>query len=292
MRILIIGGDGMLGHQLLATLSRHHEVRATVRRGPEAYRTFGVFSLHNTFYETDVRDSEAVRRALHPFRPDAVVNAAGIVKQRDAAKDYVDSIAVNALFPHQLALACRSVGARMVHFSTDCVFSGARGLYSERDTPDAGDLYGRSKLLGEVTEAAHCLTLRTSMVGLELSRRQGLVEWFLASAGRVKGFTRAVFSGFTTQELARIVERILVQHGDLSGLWHVSAEPIDKYRLLTSLAGALGRRGVEIEPDAALACDRSLDSTPFRQRTGYEPPSWDTMLAELANAVRERREWR
>jgi len=288
MRVLIIGGDGMLGHRLLATLSSRHEVKATLRREAPAYAELPQLAPDRTFYGVDVRDGVKVRRVLEEFRPEAVVNAAGIVKQRDAAKDHVDSIAVNALFPHQLARECRALDARLIHFSTDCVFSGRQGRYTERDLPDAGDLYGRSKLLGEVTDEPRCLTLRTSMIGLELSRHQGLVEWFLASHGRVKGFRRAVFSGFTTHELARLVERLLTRHPDLCGLLHAAAEPIDKYRLLTSLAALLERRDPVVEPDETIVCDRSLDASAFRQRTGYEPPAWPQMLSELADAVRAR----
>jgi dTDP-4-dehydrorhamnose reductase len=287
VRILIIGGDGMLGHQLLASLSPRHEVRVTLRREPAAYRELGLFDAGNAFFGVDVRSYERLLEPLAQFAPEAVVNAAGIVKQRPSAGDHLLAIEVNALFPHRLSLVCRALGARLVHLSTDCVFSGGRGGYREDDVPDADDLYGRSKLLGELRES-HCVTLRTSMIGLEIARRQGLLEWYLASRGTVKGYRRAIFSGFTTLELARLIEHILTEHHSLSGLWHAAAAPIDKCGLLLRLGELLVRKDVQVEPDDSVVCDRSLCAEALRRETGYQPPSWDDMLREQAEAVRRR----
>jgi dTDP-4-dehydrorhamnose reductase len=215
------------------------------------------------------------------------VNAVGIVKQRIEAQDPVASIETNALFPHRLARLCTTTRARLVHFSTDCVFSGRVGRYRETDSPDPEDLYGRTKLLGEVGPPH--LTLRSSLIGLEAGGRQGLVEWFLASRGSVQGYRRAIFSGLTTLEMSRLVARLLDRHAGLEGLWHVASEPIDKYTLLGRLARALDRRDVTIEPVDEPICDRSLCGDAFAETTGYRAPSWDAMLAELAGAVRERK---
>ncbi len=277
----------MLGHQLLQSLSPPHEVRVTLRREAPAYAGLGRFDEANAFFGVDVRSTERLLEAAARFAPEAIVNAAGVVKQRSAAHDPLRSLEVNALFPHRLALLARAIGARLVQLSTDCVFSGKRGGYRESDLPDPEDLYGRCKLLGEV-EGEGCLTLRTSMIGLELGRRQGLVEWYLASHGAIKGYRRAVFSGFTTQALARLVERVLVEHRALSGLWHVAAEAIDKYSLLRRLGDLLERTDVALVPDDAVVCDRSLCADAFNRETGYLPPSWDDMLRELAQAVRRR----
>ena len=288
MRVLILGGDGMLGHQLLGTLSGDHEIRVTLRREEDAYRAHRRFDGGNAFFGVDVRDHDRLLDVFAGFRPQAVVNAAGVVKQRPEAKDPMTSLEINALFPHRLARLCAAAGARLVHLSTDCVFSGRKGSYRETDLPDPEDLYGRTKLLGELREAP-ALTLRSSIIGLEIGRKQGLVEWFLASRGAVRGFRRAVFSGLTTQEMARLVGRLLVAHPDLSGLFHVASTPIDKYTLLSRLARALGRDDVQIEVDDGLACDRSLSPEAFRGATGYVAPSWDDMLRELAAAIRPRK---
>ncbi len=287
MRILILGGDGMLGHQLLRSWQHAHDVRVTLRNDAVHYAHYGLFSAENSFYGIDARDFSAVEQVVKAFRPEAVVNAIGIVKQRDEAGDAILSLEINALLPHRLSLLCGEIGARLIHLSTDCVFSGRKGMYTEDDWEDARDLYGRSKLLGEVREA-HAVTLRTSIIGLELARKRSLIEWFLAQRGQVRGFTRAIYSGFTTLEMARIIERILLRHRDLSGLWHVASEPISKYDLLQKLSRHLGRRDVELLRDDGFACDRSLDASRFRARTGYQPPSWDAMLAELAGQIQER----
>ena len=265
-RVLVFGGDGMLGHQLLRRLGARHEVAASVRS------------------DADVRDEAAVLRVLRRFRPQVVVNAAGIVKQRLDAEAAATAIEVNAAFPHRLARLCEPLGARVIHFSTDCVFSGARGGYADTDLPDARDLYWRSKLLGE-PEYAHCLTLRVSMIGRELRRKLGLLEWFLAQSTPVRGYRRAIFSGFTTPEMARIVERIVDTGRPAAGLYHVSAAPIAKYDLLQLVKAQFGLQ-TEIRADDEVRIDLSLDSARFRGETGYQPPDWPTMIAELARETR------
>lgn len=278
MRVLILGGDGMLGRQLRRVLAGRHEVQATVRR--ETREPGLVPGL-------DLRDFARVSDLVAALRPEAVVNAVGIVKQRSEATDAELSIEVNALLPHRLARLCASVETRLVHFSTDCVFSGRAGRYRESDLPDPADLYGRSKLLGEV--GAPHLTLRSSIIGLEQGRRQGLVEWFLASRGTVPGYRHAIYTGLTTAEMARLVDRLLVEHRDLAGVCHVASQPIDKCSLLSKLALELGRDDIRIEPVDEPRCDRSLDGSAFAAATGYEAPPWDVMLRELADEIARRR---
>ena len=287
MRILVLGGDGMLGHALLAELGQRHEVWVTLRRDRPAYLAHAGLFPDRVLYRVDARQQAALRRALAAARPEAVVNAVGLVKQRAEVQDAVAAVELNALLPHRLARLCGEVGAHLVHLSTDCVFSGARGRYAEADLPDPVDLYGRSKLLGEPMGPG-CLTLRTSMIGLELSRRNGLVEWFLAQRGRVRGFRRAIFSGLTTRELARAVEHLLLQSAPPAGLYHLAAEPISKLELLAGLASRLGRTDVELVPDDEVACDRSLDGRALSALTTYRVPPWGAMLDELAESIRRR----
>jgi len=287
VRILILGGDGMLGHQLLKSWQSSHEVRVTLRQNQAEYEKYSLFHTGNSFYNIDVRSFDDVKKVATQFKPEAVVNAVGIVKQRKEAQDALMSIEVNALLPHHLNLLCREMGIRLVHLSTDCVFSGSKGNYSEDDLEDASDLYGRSKLLGEVTGSS-AVTLRTSIIGLELARNKGLIEWFLSQQGTIKGFTKAIFSGFTTQEMARIIELILVKHPSSFGLWHVASIPISKYDLLKTLKGYLNRNQLDIEPYDDFVCDRSLNASQFLEATGYQPPSWDAMLKELAQQIQER----
>lgn len=287
MRILILGGDGMLGHQLLRHFSGRHDVRVTLRLGREAYEMHRLFQSGTAFYGVDVASAEALLPVIAEFSPEVVVNAVGIVKQRAEAKEVIPSLEINSLLPHRLALLCRTVGARLIHFSTDCVFSGRRGNYRETDQPDAEDLYGRTKLLGEVSES-HCLTLRTSMIGPELSRKTGLLEWFLSQRGKtVKGFTKAIFSGFPTSELAHIVELVLMKVPAIHGLYHVAAEPISKYDLLNLIRDRFDLP-VTIERDTTFECDRSLDASRFHRDTGYKPPAWEAMIDNLVYHMTER----
>jgi dTDP-4-dehydrorhamnose reductase len=289
MRILILGGDGMLGHQLLRSFENgQHEVRATLRGPLSSYGQYGIFNSENTISGVTAERFDTVVRTLDEHRPNAVINAIGIIKQRADAHDALISIEINALFPHQLALLCAERGVRLVHMSTDCVFSGRKGRYQEPDVPDPVDLYGRSKLLGELSEAP-CITLRTSIIGLELSRKASLIEWYLGQRGTIRGFAKAIYSGFTTLEMARIIERILVQHRDLSGVWHVASAPISKFDLLTRLTRLLQRDDIIVERDESFVCDRSLDGSQFESRSRYVPPAWDAMLAELAEQILSRK---
>jgi dTDP-4-dehydrorhamnose reductase len=287
VRLLILGGDGMLGHRLLKHLQRNHETRVTLRREFSAYERYGLFTPENSYSGVEARDTDRLIGVLADFRPEAVVNGVGIIKQRGAAKEAIPSLEVNSLFPHRLALLCKAAGARLVHMSTDCVFSGRRGNYTEGDVPDAEDLYGRTKFLGEVSEPG-CVTLRTSIIGLELSHKRSLIEWFLAQKGEIQGFTRAIYTGLTTAEMSRVIEWVLVQHPDLSEVWQVASEPINKYDLLTRFSRVLGRDDVSVVPDDSVRIDRSLSAVAFEKATGYHARGWNEMLEELAAEVCQR----
>jgi dTDP-4-dehydrorhamnose reductase len=283
MRILILGGGGMLGHTLVAALQEEFETWSTLRGSVGAYARHGLFAPERTFGGVDVLNFDAVTEVMAKVRPDAVINCIGIIKQLAAATDPFLSVAINSLLPHRLHRLCQATGARLIHFSTDCVFSGRAGNYTEDDPSDALDLYGRSKFLGE-TIGDGALTIRSSIIGRELGTASGLVEWFLSQRGRrVEGYRRAIYSGFTTLEMARIVRSILIEHRSLSGTLQVSSERINKYDLLKLMQRAFDI-DVEIVPDDRVQIDRSLDSTRFRTLTGYTPPSWPTMIDELAES--------
>jgi dTDP-4-dehydrorhamnose reductase len=291
MRVLILGGTGMLGHKLWQTCSGRFDTYATLRQPAASIARLGLFAPARAVGHVSAQDFDSVVRAVAAARPDVVVNCVGVVKQDAAAKDPYTSIAVNALLPHRLAQLCGAAGARLIHVSTDCVFTGRKGDYSEDDTPDAEDLYGRTKLLGEAT-GANCLTLRTSMIGRELAGARGLVEWFLAQeGGRVRGFKRAVFSGFTTAALSEIIAGLIAERRDLSGLYHVAAEPVTKFDLLSLVKEVYGLR-VEIEPDEEFACDRSLNGGRFRAAAGFAPPAWPAMIEAMRRDPTPYEEWR
>jgi dTDP-4-dehydrorhamnose reductase len=279
VRILILGGDGMLGHQLLKHLQTRHEVKVSLRQDLGAYAQFDMFSRENVYDDVDIRSLERLFEVMADFRPEAVINAVGIVKQRADSKESIPSLEINALLPHRLTVLCKGIGARLIHLSTDCIFSGKKGSYLESDPSDAEDLYGRSKYLGEVHEA-NSLTLRTSIIGRELSRHTSLLDWFLAQSEVVKGFTNAIYTGFTTLEMSRIIEKMLLEYPHASGVYQVSSDPINKYELLLLIREKLGL-DIEVIPDDAFFCDRSLDSSRFRSEFNYTPPTWPAMIEEL-----------
>ena len=291
MKVLVLGGAGMLGHKLVQVLGESRTVVGTVR---DVRRWAGHPLLgdpERALVGVEAMAPETVAAAIDAVRPEVVVNCIGIVKQRPAAADAALVNQVNALFPHRLAQLCRERGCRLVHLSTDCVFSGRRGCYSEDDEPDPIDSYGRSKLAGEVT-GERCLTLRTSMIGRELAGRTGLLEWFVSRrGGRVAGFRKAVFSGLTTAALARVIGAVVSDHPDLEGLLHVASEPISKHELLLRIDRALDL-GIAIDPVDEPACDRSLDGSRFAAATGIAVPSWDSMIEGLATDPTPYDAWR
>jgi dTDP-4-dehydrorhamnose reductase len=244
------------------------------------------------FAGVDAENPERVAEVLRTVAPDVVLNCGGVIKQKREAHHALPSIRINALFPHQLAALASERGAKLIHWSTDCVFSGARGGYTEADNPDPVDLYGRSKLLGEVSEAPH-LTIRSSLIGRELEpTASGLVEWFLAQRGKeIAGFAKARFSGLTTFAMCRLVKAVLTRCPELSGVYHVASEPIGKYDLLSRLNARIGAP-IRIRRDDTFACDRSLDGSRFAKETGIAVPSWDEMLEPLAAELATYDAWR
>lgn len=280
-RVLVLGATGMLGHVAFSGLAGQNglEVFGTVEDHGEAERWFSPELLKNCLRNVDVFNFDSVIGAMAAVKPEVVVNCIGIVKQSSLAKDPCTSIYVNSLLPHRLAAACRLAGARLIHLSTDCVFDGARGHYREEDQPNAQDLYGKSKALGEVASPG-CLTIRTSIIGHELRGKLGLIEWFLAQENEVRGFTKAIFSGFPMVTFTEIMAKFLVDDPGLTGLYHISAAPISKYDLLKLVAAEYGKK-IDITPDDSFAVDRSLDSSVFRQITGFTPPSWPELIAAM-----------
>jgi dTDP-4-dehydrorhamnose reductase len=280
-RVLVLGAGGMLGHKLVQRLSPRFTVEGTLRAAAMPAGWDRVLDPARTSLGVRADDLGTVERVVERFAPDVVVNAIGIIKQRPDADRVGPTLTINGHFPHELSALCGPRGIRTVQISTDCVFSGERGGYVETDVPDPVDLYGRSKLEGELHDPG-TLTVRTSIVGRELRDAHGLFEWFLGNAGgRVRGYSQAIFSGLTTAALSDLVGDLIDHHPDLHGVWHASAEPIDKYTLLRRLATAM-QMPIEIDPDDRLRIDRSLDSSRLRAATGWAPPSWAAMLDAVA----------
>jgi dTDP-4-dehydrorhamnose reductase len=282
MRVLILGATGMLGHKLYQQFQGRFDVFATARQSLSGYADFGIFQEGQIIKGVDAFNFDSVAAAVAKVQPDVVINCIGVIKQLEAAKDPIISLTINSLFPHRVANLCRAAGIRFIHVSTDCVFNGRKGMYTEADPSDAEDLYGRTKFLGEV-DYEGCLTLRTSIIGRELGAPTGLVDWFLSNqGGKVRGFRRAIYTGFTTIALSAIIANILEQRPQLSGVYQASSQPINKYDLLLLIRSAFNAN-IEIEPFDDFVLDRSLDSARFRTQTDFTPPTWEQMIQEMAN---------
>lgn len=277
-KILILGGTGMLGHTLFTHLSldKDLDVYATVRNTEGVSQWFPRELIPKVRDGVDANDFDTVIRALASIQPDVIINCIGLIKQLPLASDPLSSINLNTQLPHRISMISRTAHARMIHISTDCVFDGKKGNYTERDDSNAKDLYGRSKFLGEVSYP-HCVTLRTSIIGHELKGRYGLVEWFLAQSDSVSGYTKAIFSGFPTLEIARIIKNYVLPNDKLSGVYHISSEPISKYNLLKLIADKYNKN-IEIKPSDNVCIDRSLDSSRFHEITGYVSPTWPELI--------------
>lgn len=280
MRIMILGVTGMLGNAMFRVLSANsdRDVFGTAR-SESAKRYFSDNYAGQIMTGVDVENSDSLMKVFADVKPDVVVNCIGLVKQLADAHDPLLAISINSLLPHRLATLCRASAARLVHFSTDCVFSGSKGSYVESDFSDAYDLYGRSKFLGEV-DYPNAITLRTSMIGHELSGHRSLVNWFLAQQASVKGFTRAIFSGLPTVELATLVKDVILPNQDLHGLYHVAAKPINKHDLLQLVAEIYGKT-IEIKATDDFVIDRSLNADKFKAATGYVPPEWPALIQRM-----------
>lgn len=280
-RVLILGGSGMLGHILLRCFAKKPDldVYATVRSARELSGWLTPDRMKKVHQNIDVQQIDSLVKVFAEVQPDVAVNCIGIIKQVPEAQDPLAAITINALLPHRIALLCRATGTRLIHVSTDCVFSGEKGGYTESDIADATDLYGRTKYLGEVS-CDHCITLRTSIIGHELKGKYGLVEWFFSPKDTVRGFRNVLYSGFPTVELARIIRDYVIPNPEITGLYHVSSDPISKYELLNLIKVQYGKK-TEIEPEDGFRLDRSLDSTRFRSLTGYQPPTWPELICRM-----------
>lgn len=279
MRVLILGGNGMLGHKLVQVLGRDFETFTTIRREFDAVSRFGIFEKEKTITGIDVTSLGQLTKAIEFAKPDVVINCVGIIKQVTSLPETM--VQINTLLPRRLAELSTQFSFRLIAMSTDCVFSGLKGDCSESDTPDAIDAYGQTKLHGEVVQD-NCLTIRSSIIGRELDTKHSLIEWFLSQRNQtVGGYTRAIYSGFPTLIFAEILGSLIKEHGELSGIFHISSDPISKYDLLTLVNDGFNSN-VTIQPDDSMVIDRSLDSTKFRTATGFLPPSWPEMIERMA----------
>ncbi|MFC1900302.1 dTDP-4-dehydrorhamnose reductase family protein [Chloroflexota bacterium] len=290
-KVLILGATGMLGHKLYQVLDYVFDVAGTIRSSYKDISKYGIFNESSIIPGVDALDISLVEKAIEETNPGVLVNCAGIVKALVEKEGVLSTMQLNSLLPHQLHQICRKRDIRLIQVSTDCVFSGSKGNYKEDDPSDAEDIYGKTKYLGEVS-SADALTIRTSIIGRELVSSNGLVEWFLSNrGGEVQGYTNAIFSGFPTLHLSRIIADIIENHGQLSGIYHVSSEPISKFELINLINRVMGLN-IKVKEYPDYYVDRSLDSSLYREKTGFAPPSWEQMVEELASDATQYVNWR
>ncbi len=280
MKVLVIGASGMIGSTIIRVIAENKDwlIYGTVRS--ENVKQFFVPEIaENLLTNIDVTNHDTLVSVFEKVRPDVVINCAGLTKHIAGSDDPIKAIPINALMPHRLAELSKLLGARLIHISTDCVYSGKKGNYMESEAADSMDIYGKSKLLGEV-DYPHAVTLRTSTIGHEFSTKHGLLEWFLSQKGQCKGFQRAIFSGLPTIVLAQIIRDIVIPNAELRGLYHVAGQPISKYELLELIAEIYGK-SIEIIKDEKFTIDRSLNSDKFHAATGYVPPEWRELIKSM-----------
>ena len=284
MRIIILGSNGLLGNTIIRYFFENFN-----------YETFGFcrdssklgFLNKNNFQRInvvkDIFNTEDLKKKIEKIKPDVIINSIGITnKIKNENSNFIQKIIqVNSLFPHQLQLLCLQLGIRLIHLSSDCVFSGDKGFYSEQDNPDPIDIYGKSKLLGEL-DYENTITIRKSVIGHEINSKNGLLEWFLKQEGEVKGYKKAIFSGITVLELARVIDMYIIPNQNLRGVYHISGQSISKYNLLKIIASEY-KKVIKIVPNEEVKIDRSLNSTKFNKITGYQSEAWPKLIKSMAN---------
>lgn len=277
MKILVLGASGMIGSTVMRVLSEKSDwqVFGSIRN-TDTKRFFSPVIREYIIDGVDVEQQDGLVKILNQIRPDVVVNCAGLTKHKSEVENPLVSIPINSLMPHRLAGLCKLVDARLIHISTDCIFSGDKGGYVEDDFADAHDVYGKSKALGEV-DYPNAITLRTSTIGHELQSAYGLLDWFLSQDVQCKGFSQVIFSGLPTVVFAKVIADVVIPHVELSGLFHVSSKPINKFDLLKLIAEVYGKN-IDIVRDDQLVIDRSLDSSKFKLATGYVAPEWPELI--------------
>jgi len=275
-KVLVLGANGMLGSMVSTVLSAAYDVEMTIRPGAAVHAGMPSCPVHRV----NLLGSDELLPTLIAVRPDCVINCAGVIKQRSDALEVLRTFPLNALFPHRLAQYCAAIGARMIHISTDCVFSGKAGNYDDDAPSDVDDVYGVSKRVGEVGGSEHVLTLRTSIIGHEASNHHSLIDWLLAQKDQIKGYRKAIYSGFPTVELARVLSDYVLPRPELHGVYNLSTEAISKYDLLKIVRDVYAK-DIDIIPDDTVSIDRSLNSTVLRSMLGYQPPQWQQLVESM-----------
>lgn len=281
--VLILGVTGMLGHTLFRVLSQDKFLHVIgTARNKNAKSLFPKELIRNILTNIDVLSNSSLTSVFNKTKPDVVINCVGLIKQISEANDFLQVIPINTLLPHRLVRLSQEFNARLILMSTDCVFSGEKGNYTEADSCDCNDLYGQSKQLGEVIDEQHVLTIRTSIIGHELRGHHSLVNWFLKQKGVALGYTQAIYSGLTTVELSNIIHDLVLPNLKLNGLYQIASESISKFELL-SLIARVYQKKITLQKARTPKINRSLNFSKFKKKTGYKPKPWKQLIEEMHN---------
>ena len=277
-KILILGANGMLGHVLFNNFSKNNNyfTKGTLRN-KKYKKYFKQIYRNDLITNLDVTDISKLKKVISSFKPDILINCIGIIKQKKKI-NYENMIKINSLLPRKLYEICEIYKTKLILISTDCVFLGLKGNYKESDLTDAKDIYGISKILGEYTNK-NSLVLRTSIIGHELSSRNGLLEWFLSQKEHVSGYKNVYFSGVTPFELFKILDKYIIR-SNLSGIYHIGAKKINKFDLL-KIISKIYKKNIDIKPSYNEKLNRSLNFKKFKLQTGYINNKWIDMIKDM-----------
>lgn len=279
-KVLILGGSGMLGHMLVNNFNLDFDLWCTVRNKSEKLLHVLNIDKDKIIDKINVEDFDNLHNLIMEIKPDVVVNCIGVVKQVSDAKNINKSLLINSLLPNYLKLLSSLYSFRLIHISTDCVFSGNKGNYKEEDICDASDIYGKTKMLGEINQH-NCLTLRTSFIGPEIETNNGLLNWFINNNNEeISGYKNALFSGFTSMELSKIIKRIIIDYKYINGIYHLSSYTISKFDLLNLINDIFNLRK-NIIPLEEPFINRSLNSDKLKNILNFDFLPWDNMIEEL-----------
>jgi dTDP-4-dehydrorhamnose reductase len=280
MKILILGVNGMIGSAIYKNLHANPSLDVFGGMRDLGAKKFFPKPLQKNIVEyQDLANENSASIILAKVSPDVVINCVGLTKHKIGAENPKIAMPINAVMPHYFSSICDDRNIRFIHISSDCVFSGIKGMYVEDDLTDAIDLYGQSKALGEITRG-NAITLRTSTIGHELYTKYGLLEWFLSQDKECQGFSRAIFSGLPSVVFADVIMNFVLPNPNLRGLYHVSADPINKYDLLILISKIYGKK-IEIKRDNDFTIDRSLSYEKFKAATGYIPDKWPNLIETM-----------
>jgi len=278
MKVLVLGAGGLIGHKLFQVIGEDLDTYAALHHSS----AHPLFSGANVFNNVDVLEFDKLTQLISDNQIDVILNCVGITKRNSDINNLEMAIATNALFPHRLANWAKTNNKRVIQFSTDCVFDGSIGNYSEDSATTGPDIYGKTKALGEI-DYAHSLTIRSSFIGRELKAKTELLEWALSCKGqKIRGFDKAFYSGVSTIWMARTIKSIITDHKDLSGLWQLATEtPISKLDLLNQVNKSFELE-MEIETDSSFETMPTLNGAKLKKAMSLNIPDWNVMMDELA----------